>query len=96
MTGLLGGIPYGTNQAGYDLARLRRNDLIHRLPGRNLYTLTNDGLRFAVFYTKMHNRVLRPLIASDQPQAPPQLRAALHTIDHHIHQRLAHARLPAA
>jgi hypothetical protein len=96
MTGLLGGIPYSMNQASYDLARLRRNDLIHRLPGHNLYTLTDDGLRFAIFYTKIHNRVLRPLLASDQPQAPPALRAAFRTIDHHIDQRLAHARLPAA
>jgi hypothetical protein len=69
-----------------DLARLRRN--IHRLPGRNLYTLTADGLRFAIFYTTIHSRVLRP--------APPALRAALRTIDHHIDQRLAHARLPTA
>jgi hypothetical protein len=88
MTGLLGGIPYTMNQASYDLARLRRNDLIHRLPGRNLYTLTADGLRFAIFYTTIHSRVLRP--------APPALRAALRTIDHHIDQRLAHARLPTA
>jgi hypothetical protein len=95
MTGLLG-TSYSMNQASYDLARLRHNQLIHRLPGRNLYTLTDDGLRFAIFYTKIHTRVLRPLIASDQPQAPPQLRAALRTIDHHIDQRLAHARLPAA
>ena len=60
MTGLLG-TSYSMKQASYDLARLRRNDLIHRVPGRNLYTLTDDGLRFAIFYTKIHNRVLRPL-----------------------------------
>jgi hypothetical protein len=95
MTGLLG-TSYSMNQASYDLARLRRNDLIHRIPARNLYTLTDDGLRFAIFYSKIHNRVLRPLFATDQPQAPPALRAALHTINHHIDQQLTHARLPAA
>lgn len=95
MTGLLGA-PYNINQASYDLARLRRNQLIHRVAGRNLYTLTDDGLRFAIFYSKVHNRLLRPLMASTQPQAPPEIRAALRTIDHHIDQRIAHARLPAS
>jgi hypothetical protein len=95
MTGLLGN-PYGINQASYDLGRLARNGLIARVPHRNLYTLTPDGLRFAIFYTKVHDRVLRPLMAGDQPQAPPPLRQALRTIDHEVSLRLATARLPAA
>jgi hypothetical protein len=73
------------------------NGLIERLPGRNLYRLTPDGLAFAIFYTKVHNRVLRPLLASVvAPQAPPPLKAALRTIDQHINARLATARLPSA
>jgi hypothetical protein len=95
MTGLLG-TAYTTNQASYDLARLARNGLITRIPHRNLYTLTGDGLRFAIFYTKVHDRVLRPLLAGDQPQAPPPLRDALRTIDHEVSRRLTAARLPAA
>jgi len=80
-----------------DLARLRRNGLITRVPGRNRYTLTTDGIGFAVFYTKVHDRVLRPLLATrSQPHAPPELRAALRTIDQAIDQRLAHARLRTA
>ena len=74
MTGLLG-TTYGINQAGYDLARLRRNGLNTRRPHTNTYDLTADGLRFAVFYTKVHDRVLTPLFAADQPQAPPELHA---------------------
>ena len=95
MTGLLGA-PYSMNQASYDLARLSRNGLITRIPRRNLYALTADGLRFAIFYTKVHDRVLRPLIAGDQPQAPPPLRAALRVIDREVTRRIAAARLPAA
>jgi len=95
MTGLLG-TAYNMNQASYDLARLSRNGIITRIPHRNLYALTPDGLRFAVFYTKVHDRVLRPLMAGDQPQAPPPLRDALHAIDHEVTRRLAAARLPAA
>ena len=83
------------NQASYDLGRLRVNGLIQRIPRRNLYTLTGDGLAFAIFYSKVHDRDLRPLLATAAPQAPPPLRAALHTIDRHIDQRLAQARLPA-
>jgi hypothetical protein len=95
MTGLLG-VRYGMTQASYDLARLRRNGLIVRRPHSNTYDLTNDGLRFALFYTKVHDRVLTPLFAADQPQAPPELRDTLHALDRHIDQRLAHARLPTA
>ena len=58
--------------------------------------LTPDGLRFAIFYTKVHDRLLRPLMAGDQPQAPPPLRAALRVIDGEVTRRLAAARLPAA
>jgi len=95
MTGLLG-TAYTMNQASYDLSRLARNGFIARIPHRNLYALTPDGLRFAVFYTKVHDRVLRPLMASDQPQAPSPLRAALRVIDGEVTRRLAAARLPAA
>jgi hypothetical protein len=95
MTGLLG-TPYTMNQASYDLARLSRNGLITRLAHRNLYALTPDGLRFAIFYTKVHDRVLRPLMAGDQPQAPPPLRQALRVIDAEVARRLDAARLPVA
>ena len=95
MTGLLG-TPYTMAQASYDLARLRRNGLITRRPHANTYDLTPDGLAFAVFYTKVHDRVLAPLFTAGQPQSPPPLRAALRTIEHHIDERLAQSRLPAA
>jgi hypothetical protein len=95
MTGLLGA-SYSMNRASYDLTRLRRNGLITRIQGRNLYRLTDDGLAFAIFYTKVHNRVLRPLMATAAPQAPPPVRAALRTIDQHVGARLADARLPSA
>jgi hypothetical protein len=48
MTGLLHR-PYSMNQASYDLSRLARNGLIARVPGRNRYTLTRDGLLFRSF-----------------------------------------------
>jgi hypothetical protein len=95
MTGLAS-TPYSMTQASYDLARLRRNGLITRRPHTNTYDLTPDGLAFAIFYTKVHDRVLAPLFAVGQPQAPPPLQAALRTIEHHIDERLARSRLPVA
>ena len=95
MTGLPGA-PYSMAQASYDLARLRRNGLITRRPHANTYDLTPDGLAFAIFYTKVDDRVLAPLFAAGQPQAPPALHTALTAIQHHIDNRLAAARLPMA
>jgi hypothetical protein len=40
-----------------------------------------------------HDRLLRPLLAADQPPAPPPLRKALRTIDTHIAERIENARL---
>jgi len=97
VAGLLG-TDYTTQQMTYDLRRLRLHGLIQRIPHTNTYTLTPDGLRVAVFYTKIHSRLLRPLIAApDQPPAPPELRRALATIDHIINDYTDRARLnPAA
>ena len=67
MTGLLG-TPYSMNQASYDLSRLARNRLITRRPHANSYNLTRDGLQFAIFYTKVYDRVLPPLFTAGQPR----------------------------
>jgi hypothetical protein len=95
MTGLLHR-PYSMNQASYDLSRLARNGLITRIPGRNRYALTRDGLLFAHIYTKVYDHVLRPLMAPDRPNAPPELAAALATLDQIAADRIARARVPTA
>ena len=96
ITGLLGS-DYRPGQMTYDLRRLRLAGLIHRLPHTNHYTLTSDGIRIAVAYTKIYNRLLVPLTAADQPQAPLALRQALRTLDHHVDDYIARAHLkPAA
>jgi hypothetical protein len=95
MTGLLNR-PYSMNQASYDLSRLARNGLIARVPDRNRYTLTPDGLLFACFYTRVYDHVLRPLMAPDRPNAPPELAAALETLDQLTARHIAEARVPAA
>jgi hypothetical protein len=95
MTGLLHAT-YTPGQMTYDLRRLRLTGLIRRIEHTNAYVLTPDGIKFAVFYTKLHNRLLRPLMAADQPQAPPDLREALRTLNRHVDDYISRARLEKA
>jgi len=96
VAGLLGR-DYTTNQMTYDLRRLRLHGLIERIPKTNTYVLTPEGLRVAVFYTKVHNRLLRPLVAAgDQPPAPVELRRALGTIERVVADYADNARLGVA
>jgi hypothetical protein len=95
VAGLLGS-PYSPGQMTYDLRRLRLHGLIRRVEGRNRYVLTDDGLRFAVFYTKLGERVLPALFAAEQPNSPPQLRHALAVIGGCVNDQLTDAGLAAA
>jgi hypothetical protein len=95
IAGLLGST-YTPGQMTYDLRRLRLNGLIRRLPRTNRYVLTAEGIRIAVFYTKVYNRLLVPLTAANQAQAPPELRAALSAITRYVDDYANRARLPRA
>ena len=86
VAGLLGA-DYSIAQMSYDLRRLRMKGVIARLPGTNTYTLTPDGMRIAVFYTKLHDRLLRPLTAANDLPAPlPPASSPPH--HRHLHRRL--------
>jgi hypothetical protein len=87
------GVAYTVNQMSYDLGRLRLNGLIERRPGTNTYQLSPDGQRVAIFYTKVHDRLLRPLIAANTPPAPAELRNALGVVDRHVRGYVDHTRL---
>ena len=70
--------------------------MIRRIEHTNRYVLTPDGIKMAVFYTKLHNRLLRPLMAADQAQAPPGLRQALRAINHYVDDYITRVRLGKA
>jgi hypothetical protein len=53
-------------------------------------------VRITVFYTKVYNRLLVPLTAASQPQAPADLRTALAAITRHVDDYATRARLPRA
>ena len=96
VAGLLG-VDYTNHQMTYDLRRLRLHGLITRLARTNTYVLTPEGIGVTVFYTKLRDRLLHPLLEADQPPAPPELRRALTTIDRVTSDYIASARLcPAA
>lgn len=61
----------------YELRRLRLHGLIERLPKTHLYRLTDEGLRTALFYTRVYSRLLRPAMAPLIPSPPSDSPAAL-------------------
>ena len=96
VAGLLG-TDYTANQMSYDLRRLRLHGLIERIPGTNTYRVTPQGVRAAVFYTKVRDRLLGPLLdAGHQPPAPIELRRALAQIDRSLTDYIDNARLGTA
>jgi hypothetical protein len=53
----------------YDLRRLRLHGLIERIPKSHRYRITAKGLRTAIFYTCLYNRLLRTGLAVIAPEA---------------------------
>ncbi|RKT47015.1 hypothetical protein [Thiocapsa rosea] len=51
---------YSPGRMTYDLRRLRLHGLIERIPHSHSYRVTDAGLRVALFFTKVHSRILRP------------------------------------
>ena len=95
VAGLLGK-DYTRTQMTYDLRRLRLHGLIERIPHTNTYVTTSEGIRVAVFYTKLHRRILDPLLEADRPPAPAELRTALRSIEAAIRDYVDDARLGLA
>jgi hypothetical protein len=90
--------PYNSQQATYDLRRLKRKGLIVRLPGQHRYQFTPRGRRVAVLFTKTYGRVLAPGLAALDPRLPPNFsgEAPVHRLapirprTRPIHQRRTH------
>ena len=88
---LLGQPPTGltAGQMTYHLRRLRLHHLIQRIVGTHRYRLTDFGLRLALFFTRLYNRLLRPglgRILPDFAQLSCPLRRAFDKLDHEVTQ----------
>lgn len=64
---------YTTRHATYDLRRLRRKQVITRIPGTHRYQLTSTGRAVAVLFTKAYGRILGPGLAALDPHLPAQI-----------------------
>jgi hypothetical protein len=68
---------YSRGRMTYDLRRLRRRQLIYRVPNTNLYFLTTEGLRLAFLCSKTYQRILQPAWASlNAPIGPESAKLA--------------------
>ena len=77
---------YSPGRMTYDLRRLRLHGLIERLPHSHRYRVTDLGIRVALFFTKVHSRILRPglsQLCDGCPKAPNRPIAAAMR---HLHQ----------
>ncbi|HXX28369.1 MAG TPA: hypothetical protein VEI99_07875 [Terriglobales bacterium] len=71
---LTGQMPHTITQGRmtYDLRRLRFHGMIERIPKTHRYRVTEFGLRAALFFTRVHARLYRPVVAEVMPNAPPE------------------------
>lgn len=79
------------SQMNYDLSLLSRKYPPHSEES-NTDTATPDGLRISIFCTRIHDRLLVPLCAADQPPAPSQS-VVLWTIDIDVEHYINRVRL---
>ena len=76
----------------YDLRRLRLHGLITRIDGTHRYTVTDHGLRLAIYLTRVHNRLLADGLSDllDPATTPTPIRRHLdrstHAVDANIRQ----------
>lgn len=63
-------------QMTYDLRRLREHGLVTRIPGTHRYRVTDPGLHYAMFLTRLHDRLIRTGMAElTNPALPTPLRS---------------------
>jgi hypothetical protein len=82
----------------YDLRRLRLHGMIERVAKTHRYRVTDFGFRAALFFTRTHARLYRPVVAEVLPNAPPidsQLQRHLAKIKAEIDRRVHDAKLVA-
>lgn len=68
-----------TGSMTYDLRRLRLHGLIERIPKTRRYHVTHSGLRTALFLYRSYARLLRPGLATLEPNSEPPANIPLRT-----------------
>ena len=77
---------YTSAKMSYDLRRLRLKGLIERLPHSHAYRLTELGVKTAIFFTKLHQRLFAPGLSALLPDQlyPSPLAQALTAVAEQI------------
>ena len=90
---------YTPGRMTYDLRRLRLHGIIAKIPGSHRYQVTPTGLRICLFFTKVHDRVIRPGFSQLQdgcPKAPNRpVATAMCQLDQAMDQLITQAKLAA-
>ena len=90
--------PLTPGRMTYDLRRLRLHGLIERVPHTQRYRVTREGLRIALFFTRVYGRILRPGLARIAPAAAagdPELRPSFDQVERAIDRWIDQAKLAA-
>ena len=88
---------YSSGKATYDLRRLRLHGLIERVPHTHQYQVTPLGLRVAMLFVKLQNRILRPGLSQlfdGCPKAPNRpVTKAIKRLDQALEQLILEAKI---
>jgi hypothetical protein len=82
----------------YDPRRLRLHGMIERIPKTHRYRVTPFGLRAALFFTRIHARLYRPVVAEVIANGPPEntpLARQFARLEEEIDKRVQRAELVA-
>jgi hypothetical protein len=83
----------------YQLRRLRLHGLIERAPGSQRYTVTDKGLRVALWFTRCHARLFRPALGELFVENLPdksRLRRAFDCFNREVNRYTEKAKVPVA
>jgi len=80
---------YSPGRMTYDLRRLRLHGLIERIPHSHRYQVTDVGIRVALFFTKIHSRILRPGLSQLFDACPKAPNRPIATAMHRLNQAFA-------
>lgn len=90
---------YKPGKMTYDLRRLRLHGLVEKIPNSHCYRVTQEGLRVALFFTKVHSRILRPGLSElndGWPEAANRpLASAMLRVEKAIDDQIQEAKLAA-
>jgi hypothetical protein len=85
-----GAVDVTSARLSYQLTKLRGKGLLRKVAGRNRYTLTDRGYRAVLYCTKLHDRLLSPMLDGLDGAVRAVLAASSHRLDRALVDLNAH------